>query len=192
MSKKNIQGNAGDPANFGANNQQYGQTPQYGGPNPQFQPNVMPQKPRKPWYKKWWVWLLALILLVVIGGALSGGDDQPAPQPQDTAASEAGAPASKPADSTKKQRLTLDDGWEVDRSGYYVTIRGYVSNNSDKAITNLATITFDVLDANGANLDTCIDTTSSIDPNGKWKFKATCLLDKDEVSEIRFKEVSGF
>lgn len=94
----------------------------------------------------------------------------------------------------KKERLTLDEGWTIETSdlGAFTVVKGYVSNNSDKAITNYVQITFDTLDANGANLGSCLANTNTIDANGKWKFEATCFDDSEEIAEIRFKEISGF
>ncbi|MEO4707321.1 hypothetical protein ABHW52_07765 [Pediococcus pentosaceus] len=30
-------------------------------------------KEKKAWYKKWWVWIIAIILIIIIGGALGSG-----------------------------------------------------------------------------------------------------------------------
>ena len=110
--------------------------------------------------------------------------------------SEAEPPAveEEPVAPAKTERLTLDEGWTsaTDEFGMFTTVTGYVSNNSDEAITNYVQITFDTLDANGANLGTCLANTNTIDANGKWKFEAACLDDAAEIAEIRFKEISGF
>lgn len=79
-----------------------------------------------------------------------------------------------------------------DSDGFAVYVEGYVSNNTDKDITNYVQITFDALDADGANLDSCIDNTNTIDAGGKWKFKAVCLSNADEIAEVRFKDLTGF
>lgn len=103
-------------------------------------------------------------------------------------------PEPEPAKPEKKERLTLDEGWvtETDDYGMFTTVKGYVSNNSDKPITNYVQITFDTLDAAGANLGTCLANTNTIDANGKWKFEAMCLDDSSEIAQVRFKEISGF
>ncbi len=102
--------------------------------------------------------------------------------------------ATEPAKPEKKERLTLDEGWttQTDEFGMFTTVTGYVSNNSDKAITNYVQITFDTLDAEGANLGTCLANTNTIDANGKWKFEAMCLDDASTIAQVRFKEISGF
>ena len=100
----------------------------------------------------------------------------------------------EPAAPAKPERLTLDDGWTyaADEYGVFTKVTGYVSNNSDDAITNYVQITFDTLDAAGANLGTCLANTNTIDANGKWKFEAICTDDASEIAEIRFKEITGF
>lgn len=169
------------------------------------QPNANPAKPTKPWFKRWWVW--ALIVVLVFAGAQAIGEDSDEPQATQTSASASGSDESGEASPTEtaaadqsdatqeaeesKADLTLDDGWEMDDSdGFAVYVRGYVSNNTDEAVTDYVQITFDALDKDGANLGTCIDNTNTIDANGKWKFEAICL--EDDIAKVRFKEISGF
>lgn len=103
-------------------------------------------------------------------------------------------PAEEEAAPEPTERLTLDDGWtyQGDEYGITTTVTGYVSNNSDEPISNYVQITFDTLDAEGANIGTCLANTNTIDANGKWKFEAICLDGVDEINEIRFKEITGF
>lgn len=195
---------------------QGGFAPQGGGPGqglPGFgsgqRPPVyaMPTKPPKPWFRKWWVWAVAVVVLIVVARLGSDGTGTTAAQEEagvaastaTTAPADAATPADKPADSPtsaapeKKARLTVDDGWTIDDSdGYFTYVRGYVSNNSDKPLTNYVQITFDVLDENGANVGQCFDNTNSIDANGKWKFKAMCTDDDAKDVKVRFKEITGF
>lgn len=158
-------------------------------------------KPKKPWFKKWWVWLLALIVIVGIGNSLGnkGGTvanqtTAQAPGAQasaGTTTTEAAKTSSAPA--TQKPKLTLDDGWKMDKSNQFaVYVNGYVTNNTDQAITNYVQITFDALDKAGANLGTCLANTNTIDAMGKWKFKAICSGEVKEIATVRFKELSGF
>ena len=61
------------------------------------------------------------------------------------------------------EKLTLDDGWAMDKSNQFaVYVTGYVTNNTDKAITNYVQITFDALDRQGANLGTCLANTNKL------------------------------
>lgn len=161
-----------------------------------------PAKPAKPWFKKWWVWLLIVIGVFAVAGALGGSGDSVEQATQTTASTStvATSEAAPSADETTEAPveepladLTLDDGWTMDDSdGFAVYVQGYVSNNTDEAIDTYVQITFDALDADGNNLGTCIDNANTIDAGGKWKFKAICLDNTDEIAEVRFKDITGF
>lgn len=57
---------------------------------------VLPVKPKKPLYKKWWVWVVGILLLGAIGNAIGGGSGTSSTTP--SASSTAVAPtASAPA-----------------------------------------------------------------------------------------------
>lgn len=156
---------------------------------------VPPAKPKKPWFKRLWVWAIALIVVVAVASQLGGGRGNQATQTTAGApASGAAAPAAPaPAKPEPKAKLTLDDGWKMDKSdGIFVYVTGYVTNNTDKAITNYVQITFDALDKSGANLGTCLANTNTVDAGGKWKFKAMCTGEAKEIDTVRFKEITGF
>lgn len=172
----------------------YQQAPTYPGA-------AAPVKPAKPWFKRWWVWLLIVIGVLVVAAALGGGGDDSAEQATQTTAASSSAPSTDdPAPKETSEApaeeppadLTLDDGWTMESDSFAVYVEGYVSNNTDADISNYVQITFDALDANGANLGTCLDNANTIDAGGKWKFKAICLDNADEVAEVRFKEITGF
>ncbi|MBB1501953.1 hypothetical protein H5397_11050 [Propioniciclava sp. MC1683] len=179
---------------------QPGQVPPFPGAQP-----PPAAKPKKPWFKKWWVWVLAVLVLVGIGNALGGGggDKAAAPSqsvstPAPAGSSDAAAPAAseapaEPAQEPAKERLTLEDGWEIDRSNpFAIFITGYVANNSDRPVDTYVQITFDALDKEGANVGTCIANTNTIDAQGKWKFKAMCTGEAEEIETVRFKDITGF
>lgn len=162
-------------------------------------PGLAPTPSKKPWFKKWWVWVLAVLVLAGIGNSLNpGGSSQSAaPAGQQTSAQESdqsAPPETKAAEEAKPtEKLTLDEGWEMDQSDLYaVYVSGYVTNNTDKAITNYVQITFDALDAQGANLGTCLANTNTVDAGGKWKFKAICSGEAEDISQVRFKAITGF
>ena len=183
-----------------------GQQPPMPGQAPGFYgPPQPPMKPRKPWFKRFWVWAVAIIVIIGASQAFNGnGSSTTASDQQDaqaltqssgkaaTTAAKAKAPAST-TQAKPTERLTLDQGWKIDKSNPFgVYVRGYVSNNSDKPLTNYAQITFDVLDKSGANLGSCLANTNSIDAHGKWKFEAICDGDSADVAKVRFKDISGF
>ena len=93
--------------------------------------------------------------------------------------------------SENKARLTLDDGWKIDKSNQYLTkVVGTVSNNSNQAINGYIQITFSGLDASGANVGDCLANANTVDANGKWKFEAMCS--GQNIETVRFKEITGF
>jgi len=160
-----------------------------------------PTRRKKPWFKRWWVWVLGVIVLVGVGNSLGKGGSGTAPAAQQTAAAAGGQAAAGTTTSSQttttaaqaKPKLTLDDGWKMDTSNQFaVYVNGYVTNNTDKAIATYVQITFDALDKSGANLGTCLANTNTIDAHGKWKFKAICTGDAGEIAKVRFKELSGF
>ncbi|MSS44979.1 hypothetical protein FYJ43_02705 [Cutibacterium sp. WCA-380-WT-3A] len=170
---------------------------------PQQQPQAPQPKPKKPIYKRVWFWLLAVVVLVVAIGALGNNGDGTDTKTNTTASSEAKTndkaakkaeskkAADKPAEETKPtERLVLEKDYTFKKDEFSPMVTGTVSNNSDKPVKLLVTITFNAYDESGANVGTCTDTTESIDANGKWKFKAYCL--DGDVAKVKFKELSGF
>lgn len=156
-------------------------------------------KPKKPWFKKWWVWVLGILILLGAVNALGGGGsgNQAATPSQNvssnTPAAEQKSAEEKPAEEPKKERLTLEDGWEIDKSNpYAIFVTGYVANNSDKPVDNYIQITFDALDKEGANVGSCLANTNTVDAQGKWKFKAMCTGEVEDIETVRFKEITGF
>lgn len=97
----------------------------------------------------------------------------------------------KTADDPKKERLTLDKGWKIDKSNPYMTkVTGTVSNNSDQPVNGYIQITFSALDADKANVGDCLANANTVDGNGKWKFEAMCS--GENIDTVRFKEITGF
>lgn len=187
--------------------------PQYPAGGPQGQPGYQypmgmpPQQPvkqKKPIYKRAWFWILIVLVLLIVGIAQcsgsNGGTEQesatdnnvsaPASTP---GASKAASASASPSNPGVEQKLTLLKGWKMDKSdGISVHIRGYVLNNTDKPINNYIEVTFNVYDAEGNNIDTCLANTNTIDAHGKWKFDAICLKDPSEIKTVKFKELTGF
>lgn len=148
----------------------------------------MSEKAKKPVYKRWWFWVVAIIILIGIGGAAGNNKNQENETTKSTSSTATPAPTKK---ADEKPRLTLDDGWQVDKSNPYMTkVAGTVSNNSDKAISGYIQITFSALDTSGANVGDCLANANTVDANGKWKFEAMCS--GSNIETVRFKELTGF
>ena len=99
------------------------------------------QRPRRSWYKKWWVWVLIVFGLMIAGGALSGGEGDSTDDKSDTSAAKksGSSSASKLKDNYhvgsvanhkgykfKVNKVTYYDGSDFDKPK--VTIK----NDTDK------------------------------------------------------------
>ncbi|WP_210115886.1 FxLYD domain-containing protein [Acidipropionibacterium timonense] len=165
-------------------------------------PPQQPVKQKKPIYKRAWFWILIVLVFLIAGIAQcsgsNGGTEQKSATDNTVSASTPGAAKAASASTSAanpdtQEKLTLLKGWKIDKSdGISVHIRGYVLNNTDKPINNYIEVTFNVYDAEGNNIDTCLANTNTIDAHGKWKFDAICLKDPSEIKTVKFKELTGF
>lgn len=150
----------------------------------------MNTKEKKPIYKRVWFWVLAVIAIGAIGAGMSDTQNQ-ANETTKSADNSTSQTQAEQKTSDQKARLTLDDGWQIDKSNPYMTkVIGTVSNNSDKAISGYIQITFSALDADGANVGDCLANANTVDANGKWKFEAMCS--GQSIETVKFKEIAGF
>ena len=134
------------------------------------------------WFKRHKILtVLGVIIILAVAGSATQGS------------SNSGSDASTQAQSASedKERLTLDEGWQLDTSNPYATkVVGTISNNSDKAIEGYIQVTFSALDADGANVGDCLANANTVDAGGKWKFEAICS--GSNIATARFKDISGF
>lgn len=94
----------------------------------------------------------------------------------------------------KKESLKLEEetiNAYKDEYGISYYIEGYVKNTSNEEFSYVQ-IEFNSYDSEGATLGTCIDNNSGLEANGRWKFKAVCLSDVDNISTYKLKEISGW
>ena len=149
----------------------------------------MSEKVNKPFYKKWWFWVLVVVVIAIGAGGANKGS-----QANEQTKSVSDQTVSTPTEEVKseeKPKLTLDDGWSIDKSNPYMTkVVGAVSNNTDSAINSYVQITFSALDASGANVGDCLANANTVDTKGKWKFEAMCS--GNNIETVRFKEITGF
>ena len=145
-----------------------------------------------------WTAIIAIFVLMVIVSA--GSNDKATQTSNDTTSQASTSPtdnneevestAVKATPEPKKDRLTLDDGWKLDTSGYLPKITGYVTNNSDRDIDSYVQINFNGYDEEGASIGDCMANANHIDAGGKWKFEATCF--KNGITEVKFDKITGF
>lgn len=151
----------------------------------------MNTKERKPIFKKWWFWVVAIIIIGAIGAGMNGTKNQATETTKSTTDSQQQNSTSETKSKEKKDRLTLDDGWQLDSSNPYTAkVIGTVSNNSDQAINGYIQVTFSALDTDGANVGDCLANANTVDAKGKWKFEAICS--GSNIKTVRFKDITGF
>lgn len=108
------------------------------------------QRPRRSWYKKWWVWVLIVFGLMIAGGALSGGEGDSTDDKSDTSAAKksGSSSASKLKDNYhvgsvanhkgykfKVNKVTYYDGSDFDKpkkGNRYVICNVTIKNDTDK------------------------------------------------------------
>ena len=93
-----------------------------------------------------------------------------------------------------KEDLSLLDGHKGYLSDWTYYIEGYVQNNTNKDYSYVH-IEFNLYDADGAIVGTADDYIDNLEPNGKWRFKATSFLSTSEeknVTSYKLKEITGW
>lgn len=91
----------------------------------------------------------------------------------------------------QQEKFTLLDGHSGNRDSFSYNIEGSVKNNTDKNYTYVS-ITFNLYDADGAQIGTAFDSINNLEANGTWKFKATRVSDADKVASYKLVEIKGY
>ena len=127
--------------------------------------------------------LLIIIIVIIIIAVIAtlGGAGETENEPSQTGTTE------------KKENLVLEDGYSgsLDEYGALYYIEGYVKNNSDKDYEYVQ-IEFTAYDSEGNTLGSCYDNTSSLEADGRWKFKASCVDETDKIASYKLKEITGY
>ena len=127
--------------------------------------------------------LLIIIIVIIIIAVIAtlGGGGETENEPSQTGTTE------------KKENLVLEDGYSgsLDEYGALYYIEGYVKNNSDKDYEYVQ-IEFTAYDSEGNTLGSCYDNTSSLEADGRWKFKASCVDETDKIASYKVKEITGY
>ena len=150
---------------------------------------------KKPFYKKWWFWLLAVI---VIAGIYGAGKDKDTSTVENKPVATTDQAASTTEETTPAEEEPAAPEYEITDTEYveedfskYVT--GVLKNNSDKDKSYLQ-ITFPYTDADGNKLGTAIDNISELKAGETWKFKAIILETSDQEVKVDVEnpEISGW
>lgn len=118
------------------------------------------EKEKTPIYKKWWFWAIIIILVIGIVGS-QGGDTT----------TQTGTNSSTSIESnTTQEKFTLVNS-EGSYDGFAYYIEGTITNNTDKQYTYVQ-VTFNLYDADGAQIGTAMDNINNLEAKGTWKYKA--------------------
>jgi len=134
------------------------------------------EKEKKPIYKKWWFWLLIIIVAIAIEGS-QGGDNT----------TQMGTNSTVETKQTQEKFTLIDSEGSHDGFAYYVT--GSIKNNTNKQYSYVQ-VTFNLYDANGAQLGTAMANINNLEANGTWKFKALGVT--EEVASYKLSEITGW
>nr|DAF60461.1 MAG TPA: zinc-ribbon domain protein [Myoviridae sp. ctLq07]DAY69517.1 MAG TPA: zinc-ribbon domain protein [Caudoviricetes sp.] len=113
-----------------------------------------------------------LVIIIGIGALASGGEN------------------TTPTSNNQQEKFTLVSDKKVIDSLGTTYIEGEIKNNTNKTYSYVQ-VTFNLYDANGAQLGTAVDNINNLEPNSTWKYKAIGLV-TEKVSTYKFVEITGW
>lgn len=138
-------------------------------------------------FKKWWFWVIVILILSGIGSAMKENDDKETNIETISAESE----------NTESENANLIDGkfelingeLNAVNENYSSYIIGSLKNTTSKTYS-YAQVTFNLYDADGAQIGTTLDNINNWEPGGLWKFKAIIL--EQDVASYKLVKVQAF
>lgn len=113
------------------------------------------------------------ILIVIVGiGAIANGGKTTTPT------------------SSQQEKFTLVSDEKVTDSFGATYIEGEIKNNINKTYAYVQ-VTFNLYDANGAQIGTAMDNINNLESGSTWKYKAVGLVTED-VASYKFVEITGW
>lgn len=82
--------------------------------------------------------------------------------------------------------LTEDHGY-ADEYGFAYYIEGVVTNKTDKEYSYVQ-VSFNVYDADGNVIGSCLDNVNNLEANGTWRIKAICSGEANKVASYKLTE----
>lgn len=119
--------------------------------------------------------IISFLLVVFILGAVAGMT---------------GENNSTPTSNQEQEKFTLVSE-EKTTDGFGTTyIQGEIKNNTAKTYSYVQ-VTFNLYDANGAQIGTAMDNINNLESNGTWKYKALGYV-TENVASYKFVEITGW
>lgn len=133
----------------------------------------------------WKIVLVGFVVLVVIGAIGSGGsnesmDDGSSQEPQTQQIQE---PAPEP--------YTVTDEAMDSSNPYCAYITGTLTNNTEDEKSYIQ-VSYNLYDADGAQIGTALANTNNLKAGGAWKFEAVGTVEPAKVASWELADVSGF
>lgn len=141
---------------------------------------VCPKCGKKQGLPIWLIVVIVIVVIAIIGGLGSNSSNNDKEEQTGTTAE-------------KKEDVVLEDGHtgSLDEYGTFYYIEGYIKNNSDKDYSYIE-VEFTTYDSEGNTLGTCMDNNSSLEANGRWKFKAMCTDDVKNIASYKLKDITKY
>ena len=138
-------------------------------------------KDQRNFFGKHKVLVFILVLVVLIGVAATGGDNA------NNTVSTGGSIIAQP-----QEKFTLETSSVTEQNSYTMYIGGTIKNNTDKQYSYVQ-VTFNVYDADGAQLGTAIDNINNLEANGVWKYNAMFMgTDASSANSYKLVEITGW
>ncbi|WP_027309321.1 FxLYD domain-containing protein [Caloramator sp. ALD01] len=138
-------------------------------------------KTRKPLWKRWWFWVLAVFILI---GIAANSSETNITNTTNTSNQTTQKIAQK---ETKPDLEVLNHTFKQDGFNGYIT--GQIKNNTDKTFSYVQ-VEINLYDKNGQQVGSTIDNINNLEPGKTWNFKAIIL--EDNVHSYKIVNVSGF
>ncbi len=125
----------------------------------------------------WAIILIVFVGLIFAGGILGTSKDNTDDKPS--------------GNTTAKEDLILEEDTKgyADDAGFAYYIEGYIKNTTNKDY-NYVQVSFNVYDADGNTVGSCLANNSGLEANGRWKFKAICSGDADTIASYKLDEIT--
>jgi hypothetical protein cdifQCD-7_02251 len=138
-------------------------------------------------FKKWWFWVIVILILSGIGSAMKKNDNKETNI--ETISVESENTESEDANLIDGKFELINGELNAVNENYSSYIIGSLKNTTSKTYS-YAQVTFNLYDADGAQIGTALDNINNWEPDGLWKFKAMIL--EQDVASYKLVKVQAF
>lgn len=135
--------------------------------------------------------VLAVVIVLATQSMYSAAIDEAVSSTADSsAAATSAAPASDSSASDSADKYAISDE-SMTSDDYTTKIAGTFTNNSGEKLSYVS-VSYNLFDAEGNQVDTAYANTSNLDAGGTWKFEASALSGSDKVASYKLGDVTTF